>query len=444
MKTIIKSLLAVIVACVVCSSCANEPKKPNTNAIWLWGSHMKEAPIQEWAQKGFGHILLNEAAFEKWGEEAVYAFMDECEKIGLTGAITHKRPGKETYETDYPMPTHNEAIELVLKLLTDAEWGVIKSVDEIGAVGHRFAHGGKFQSSQVLTEAEMEYLESIVPINPLHGPPAIKGVYACRAVLADKPHVGVFDTSFYSTLEPKAYMYALPYEWYEKYGIRKYGFHGTSHRYVGAKAAEYLGKDIKDLKIITCHIGSGSSVTAIDGGIAVDTSMGFTPQDGLPMGTRCGAIDPSLVTYVMKQSGMTPDEMDNAMNKKSGLEGVSGVSSDCRDIEVAAEQGDEKAKLVLDMYFYQLQKFVGSYTAAMNGLDVMVFTAGIGENSANVREGVCEGLGYFGVEIDKEKNKLRGLDVNDITGPNSKVKVLVVATNEELMIARDTVRLLGL
>ena len=201
-----------------------------------------------------------------------------CEQIGPAGNITHKRPGQATYAESYPMPTHHEAIELVLKLLTDAEWGVIKSVDEIGAVGHRFAHGGKFKSSQVLTDAEMEYLESIVPINPLHGPPAIKGVNACRALMPNTPHVGVFDTSFYSTLEPKAYMYALPYEWYEKYGIRKYGFHGTSHRYVAAKAAEYLGKDIKDLKIITCHIGSGSSITAIDGGKAVDTSMGFTPH----------------------------------------------------------------------------------------------------------------------------------------------------------------------
>ena len=362
-----------------------------------------------------------------------------CEQIGPAGNITHKRPDQATYAESYPMPTHNEAIELVLKLLTDAEWGVIKSVDEIGAVGHRFAHGGKFKSSQVLTDAEMEYLESIVPINPLHGPPAIKGVYACRAVLADKPHIGVFDTSFYSTLEPKAYMYALPYEWYEKYGIRKYGFHGTSHRYVGAKAAEYLGKDIKDLKIITCHIGSGSSVTAIDGGIAVDTSMGFTPQDGLPMGTRCGAIDPSLVTYIMKQTGMSPDEMDNAMNKKSGLLGVSGVSNDGREVWTAADAGNERAKLAMDLMARGAIKLIGTYTSEMNGLDVLVFTAGVGENDRRTREMVAGNLSFFGIDFDAEKNMTAPHgDILEISKPGSKVKVLVIPTDEEYMIACDT------
>ena len=362
-----------------------------------------------------------------------------CEQIGPAGNITHKRPGKATYAESYPMPTHNEAIELVLKLLTDAEWGVIESVDEIGAVGHRFAHGGKLQSSQVLTEAEMEYLESIVPINPLHGPPAIKGVKACRAVLANQPHVGVFDTSFYSTLEPKAYMYALPYEWYEKYGIRKYGFHGTSHRYVGAKAAEYLGKDIKDLKIITCHIGSGSSVTAIDGGIAVDTSMGFTPQDGLPMGTRCGAIDPSLVTYIMKQTGMTPDEIDNAMNKKSGLLGVSGVSNDGREVWAAADAGNERAQLAMDLMARGCLKLIGTYTAEMNGLDVLVFTAGVGENDRRTREMIAGNLSFFGIDFDAEKNaNAPHGDILEISKPDSKVKVLVIPTDEEYMIACDT------
>ena len=362
-----------------------------------------------------------------------------CEQIGPAGNITHKRPGKATFAESYPMPTHNEAIELVLKLLTDAEWGVIESVDEIGAVGHRFAHGGKFQSSQVLTEAEMEYLESIVPINPLHGPPAIKGVKACRAVLANQPHVGVFDTSFYSTLEPKAYMYALPYEWYEKYGIRKYGFHGTSHRYVAAKAAEYLGKDIKDLKIITCHIGSGSSVTAVDGGIAVDTSMGFTPQDGLPMGTRCGAIDPSLVTYIMKQSGMTSDEIDNAMNKKSGLLGVSGVSNDGREVWAAADAGNERAQLAMDLMARGCLKLIGTYTAEMNGLDVLVFTAGVGENDRRTREMVAGNLSFFGVDFDTEKNaNAPHGDILEISKPDSKVKVLVIPTDEEYMIACDT------
>ena len=365
-----------------------------------------------------------------------------CEQIGPAGNITHKRPGKPTYAESHPMPTHNEAIDLVLKLLTDAEWGVIKSVDEIGAVGHRFAHGGKFKSSQVLTEAEMAYLESIVPINPLHGPPAIKGVAACRAVLPNKPHVGVFDTSFYSTLEPKMYMYALPYEWYEKYGIRKYGFHGTSHRYVAAKAAEYVGKPIEDLKIITCHIGSGSSITAVDGGKAVDTSMGFTPQDGLPMGTRCGAIDPSLVTYIMKQSGMTPDEIDNAMNKKSGLLGVSGVSNDGRDVWTAADEGNERAQLAMDLMCQGAIKLIGSYTAEMNGLNVMVFTAGVGENDRRSREKIAGNLSYLGIQLDKEKNLTAPHgDILEISTPDSPVKVLVIPTDEEYMIACDTEKL---
>ena len=362
-----------------------------------------------------------------------------CEQIGPAGNITHKRPGKATYAESYPMPTHNEAIELVLKLLTDAEWGVIKSVDEIGAVGHRFAHGGKFQSSQVLTEAEMEYLESIVPINPLHGPPAIKGVNACRALMPNQPHVGVFDTSFYSTLEPKMYMYSLPYEWYEKYGIRKYGFHGTSHRYVAAKAADFLGKDIKDLKIITCHIGSGSSITAIDGGKAVDTSMGFTPQDGLPMGTRCGAIDPSLVTYIMKQTGMTCDEMDAAMTKKSGILGVSGVSNDCRDVWAAAEQGNERAQLALDLMCQGAIKLIGTYTAEMNGVDVIVFTAGVGENERRTRAKIAGNLSFFGVDFDAEKNATAPHgDILEISKPDSRTKVLVIPTDEEYMIACDT------
>ena len=365
-----------------------------------------------------------------------------CEQIGPAGNITHKRPGQPTYAENHPMPTHNEAIDLVLKLLTDAEWGVIKSVDEIGAVGHRFAHGGKFKSSQVLTEAEMAYLESIVPINPLHGPPAIKGVAACRAVLPNKPHVGVFDTSFYSSLEPKMYMYALPYEWYEKYGIRKYGFHGTSHRYVAAKAAEYVGKPIEDLNIITCHIGSGSSITAVKGGKAVDTSMGFTPQDGLPMGTRCGAIDPSLVTYIMKQSGMTPDEIDNAMNKKSGLLGVSGISNDGRDVWKAADEGNERAKLAMELMCQGAIKLIGSYTAEMNGLDVMVFTAGVGENDRRTREMIAGNLSYLGIKFDADKNmNAPHGDILEISTPDSPVKVLVIPTDEEFMIACDTEKL---
>ncbi|MGN1445088.1 MAG: acetate kinase [Eubacteriales bacterium] len=367
-----------------------------------------------------------------------------CEKIGLSGAITHKRPGKPNYSTDYPMPTHDEAIALVLKLLTDPELGVIDSVDEISAVGHRFAHGGKFTSSRLLGDEEMNYLESIVPINPLHGPPAIKGVNACRKLMADKPMVGVFDTSFYATLEPKAYVYALPYEWYETYGVRRYGFHGTSHRYVSAEAARFLGKPLDELKIITCHIGSGSSISAVKYGQAVDTSMGFTPQEGLPMGTRCGSIDPSVITYIMKKTGMTPDEMDNAMNKKSGLLGVSGVSNDAREVWAAADEGNARAKLAMEIMCQGAKKLIGSYTAEMNGLDVLVFTAGLGENDRRARELIASDLDFLGIRLDKEKNNTIKHGENAvISTDDSPVKILVIPTDEEFMIAADTQKLVS-
>ena len=367
-----------------------------------------------------------------------------CEKIGLSGAITHKRPGKPNYSTDYPMPTHDEAIALVLKLLTDPELGVIDSVDEISAVGHRFAHGGKFTSSRLLGDEEMNYLESIVPINPLHGPPAIKGVNACRKLMADKPMVGVFDTSFYATLEPKAYVYALPYEWYETYGVRRYGFHGTSHRYVSAEAARFLGKPLDELKIITCHIGSGSSISAVKYGQAVDTSMGFTPQEGLPMGTRCGSIDPSVITYIMKKTGMTPDEMDNAMNKKSGLLGVSGVSNDAREVWAAADEGNARAKLAMEIMCQGAKKLIGSYTAEMNGLDVLVFTAGLGENDRRARELIASDLDFLGIRLDKEKNNTIKHGENAvISADDSPVKILVIPTDEEFMIAADTQKLVS-
>ena len=364
-----------------------------------------------------------------------------CEKIGLSGAVTHKRPGKATYSADYPMPTHDEAIALVLRLLTDPEWGVIDSVDEITAVGHRFAHGGKFTSSRMLGEEEMKYLESIVPINPLHGPPAIKGVNACRKLMGNTPMVGVFDTSFYATLEPKAYVYALPYEWFEQYGIRRYGFHGTSHRYVSAEAARFVGKPLEQLKIVTCHIGSGSSISAVRYGEAVDTSMGFTPQEGLPMGTRCGSIDPSIVTYMMKKTGMTPDEMDTALNKKSGLLGVSGVSSDKRDVEEAAEHGNVRAQLASDMLNYQIKKTIGSYIAAMGGVDAIVFTGGIGEHDADSRAKICHHMDWLGIRIDTDKNRdahKQKEDVVEVTAWGARVRTLIIETNEELMIARDT------
>ena len=365
-----------------------------------------------------------------------------CEKIGLSGIITHKRPGADPYKAEHPMPSHNEALALVLQLLTDKDLGVIESTDEIAAVGHRFAHGGKFDSSRLLDDETIAYLESIVPLNPLHGPPALKGVAACRALMASKPQVGVFDTSFYSGFEKKVYMYPLPYEWYEKYGVRRYGFHGTSHRFVSREAAEWLGLDYENCKIISCHIGSGSSITAIKNGKAVDTTMGFTPQEGVPMGTRCGSIDPSIIPYMMKKTGMTPDEIDDAMNKKSGMLGLSGVSSDAREIWEAADAGNERAKLSMDVLTYRIKKIVGSYAAALNGVDVIVFTAGLGENDRDVRRMACEEMEYLGVEFDAEINATcpRG-ERAVLTTPGSRVKVVVIPTDEEYMIAGDTYRL---
>lgn len=365
-----------------------------------------------------------------------------CEKIGLTGAITHKRPGKENYSEDYPMPTHNEAIALVLKLLTDPELGVIKSVDEISAVGHRFAHGGKLSRSCILTEEELKYIESIIPINPLHGPPALKGVSACMALMSNIPHIGVFDTSFYSNFDEKSYIYPVPYEWYEKYGVRRYGFHGTSHRFVSNKACEFLGLDITKTKIVSCHIGSGSSITAVDCGRAVDTSMGFTPQEGLPMGTRSGSIDPSIVEYVCKQSGMSVSEVNDALNKKSGLLGVSGISNDARDVWEAAAKGDKRAALAMNILAHYAKKIIGSYAAEMNGMDVLIFTAGLGENDRQMRELVGTNMEFLGIKFDKEANMNgpRGENLV-ISAPDSKVKVVVIPTDEEFMIASDTYEL---
>ena len=362
-----------------------------------------------------------------------------CEKIGLTGAITHKRPGKENYEIDYPMPTHNEAIALVLKLLTDPELGVIASIDEISAVGHRFAHGGKLTKSCVLGEDEIKYIESIIPINPLHGPPALKGVAACKAIMSNIPHVGVFDTSFYSGFDKKSYVYPLPYEWYEKYGVRRYGFHGTSHRFVSAKACEFLGLDYNKTKIVSCHIGSGSSITAVDCGKAVDTSMGFTPQEGLPMGTRCGTIDPSIVAYVCEQSGMSVAEVNDALNKKSGLLGVSGVSNDARYVWAAANEGNERAQLAIDLLVHNAKKIIGSYVAEMNGIDVLIFTAGLGENDRKTRQLIGDNMEYLGIKMDENANMNgRGGENLVISAPDSKVKVVVIPTDEEYMIASDT------
>ena len=363
-----------------------------------------------------------------------------CERIGIDGVITHKRPGKEDYKSEANLPDHKAAIELVLKLLCDSELGVIGSVDEIGAVGHRFAHGGEIRKSSVLGEEELKYLESIVEINPLHGPPAISGFKACKSVMPNIKHVGVFDTSYYSSMEEKAYIYPIPYELYEKYKIRRYGFHGTSHRFVCAKAAELIGK--KDAKIITCHLGNGSSITATMNGKAIDTSMGFTPQEGVPMGTRSGTIDPTVVSYIMKKEGLSPEEVEKLLNSKSGLLGVSGISSDCRDITEAQEAGNKRAALAMDILVHYIKKIIGSYVAEMNGVDALVFTAGIGENDRNVRARVCREMSYLGIEIDEELNATceRGTDV-ELTKPGAKVRTFVLPTNEEYMIALDTLNL---
>ena len=363
-----------------------------------------------------------------------------CERIGIDGVITHKRPGKEDYKSEANLPDHKAAIELVLSLLCDAELGVISGVDEIGAVGHRFAHGGEIRKSSILGEEELKYLESIVEINPLHGPPAISGFKACKSVMPNIKHVGVFDTSYYSSMEEKAYIYPIPYELYEKYKIRRYGFHGTSHRFVCAKAAELIGK--KDAKIITCHLGNGSSITASVNGKAIDTSMGFTPQEGVPMGTRSGSIDPTVVSYIMKKEGLTPDEVEKLLNSKSGLLGVSGISSDCRDITEAQNAGDKRAALAMDILVHYIKKIIGSYIAEMNGIDALVFTAGIGENDRNVRARVCREMSYLGIEIDEDVNMNceRGVDV-ELTKKGAKVRTFVLPTNEEYMIALDTFNL---
>lgn len=364
-----------------------------------------------------------------------------CERIGVGGAITHKRSGKEDYSAEYDMPTHDEAISLVLELLVSDEYGVIKSVCEIDAVGHRIAHGGeKLKKSCVIGDEELEYLEGIVPINPLHGPPAIKGIRACKKLMKGTKQIGVFDTSFYSDIEDFRYIYAIPYEYYEKYQVRRYGFHGTSHRFVAAKAAEMLGKPIEELKIVTCHLGNGSSITATKNGTAIDTSMGFTPQEGVPMGTRSGTIDPTVMPYIMKAEGLSAEEAEDILNRKSGLLGVSGVSSDCRDIFDAADKGNYRAKLSLKMLANSIKKYIGSYVAEMDGIDALVFTAGIGENNSQIRSKVCADMDFFGIKIDEEKNKERGKSI-DVSAAGARVKTLVIPTNEEYMIALDTAKL---
>ncbi len=365
-----------------------------------------------------------------------------CERIGIDGKFTYKPEGKQAVkEADVAMPTHSEAIKAVLDALVDKDNGVIGSMKEIDAVGHRVVHGGeKFAKSVLITEEVMAAIEECNPLAPLHNPANIIGIKACQALMPGTPMVAVFDTAFHQTMPPVAYTYALPYEYYEKDKVRRYGFHGTSHKYVAQRAAAMLGKPIEELKLISCHLGNGSSVTAVDGGKSVDTSMGFTPLAGVPMGTRSGDLDAGILQYEMNKRGMGIDEMLNVLNKKSGVEGLSCVSSDFRDLEAAAGKGDAKAALAQEKFAYEVRKYVGAYAAAMGGVDAIVFTAGVGENDKAIRSMVCQGLEYMGVKLDAAANDVRGKETV-ISAADSKVKVLLIPTNEELMIAMDTAEL---
>ena len=365
-----------------------------------------------------------------------------CERIGLDGRLTHKVPatGKKV-EKDIPMPTHKEAIEAVMAILVDHEDGVIKSVDEIDAVGHRVLHGGEKLYDPILIDDEvLKAIEDCIPLGPLHNPANLMGIRGCMAVMPGVPMVAVFDTGWGMAMEKSHYMYALPYEAYENYKVRRYGFHGTSHRYVTGRALELLGNP--NAKVITCHLGNGSSVSCSKAGKCVDTSMGLTPLEGLPMGTRCGSIDPAIMPFLMDKTGMTAKEMDTYMNKKSGMLGISGISSDFRDLGAAAEKGDERAKLALDMFVYAVKKYIGSYAAALNGADAIVFTAGVGENDREVRRDILKDMEYMGIVADFDYNMTcpRGEEVC-ISKPESKVKIFVIPTDEEMTIARDTARL---
>lgn len=367
-----------------------------------------------------------------------------CERIGIEGSkLTHKANGKELEKVE-AMPTHNEAVALVLSALTDKEYGVIASMDEIDAVGHRVvASAETFKRTTLVTPEALESLKEIEDMAPLHNPAALIGVNACLAAMPNKPMGLVFDTGFHFTMPEHAYMYAIDYDHYEKYKIRRYGYHGTSHKFVSQEAAKFLGKKPEDLKIITCHLGNGSSITAVDGGKCIDTSMGFTPLAGVPMGTRTGDIDFGAAEYVAKKEGWDIATTLTYLNKKCGMAGLSGVSSDFRDLTKASAEGNHRAKLALDVFNYNCKKYVGAYAAAMNGVDCIVFTAGVGENTPFVRQSICENMQYLGLEIDLAKNaeKNNG-EIRDITGANSKVKVLIIPTNEELVIARETVELL--
>ena len=366
-----------------------------------------------------------------------------CERIGIDGRLTYQPAGGEKEKTDLAMPTHEEAIQYVINALTNEKTGVVKSLDEIGAVGHRVVHGGeKFASSAIITEEMKKAVEECNELAPLHNPANLIGIAACEKLMPGTPIVGVFDTAFHQTMPQKAYMYGLPYEYYEKYKVRRYGFHGTSHSFVSKRAAEILGVPYDQTKTIVCHLGNGSSVSAVLNGKSIDTSMGLTPLEGLVMGTRSGDIDPAILEFIAKKENLDIDGLMDVVNKKSGVYGLSGnLSSDFRDLWDAADAGNEKAKVALEVFAYRVAKYVGAYVAAMNGVDNIVFTAGIGENDHGVRELVLGYLGYLGIEIDEEANNTRGQEIM-ISKPGSKVNVLVIPTNEELAIARETVALL--
>ena len=363
-----------------------------------------------------------------------------CERIYIDGRLTHNANGKKIVK-DIPMPTHSEAIQAVLAILVDPVDGVIKSTDEIDAVGHRVLHGGmEFFDSCIINDEVIAAIEKCIPLGPLHNPANLMGIRACQAVMPNTPQVAVFDTAFHMTMPPKAYRYAIPTEYYENDSIRRYGFHSTSHKYVTKRAIELMGR--KDIKLVNCHLGNGSSLSAVKDGKCQDTSMGLTPLAGVPMGTRSGDIDPAVVQFVMNKYGMSADECLNMLNKKSGVLALSGVSSDFRDIENGAEEGNENCALALDKFAYEVRKYIGSYAAALGGLDCLVFTAGVGENSASMRARICEGLEFLGVKLDPEKNNTRGKEAI-ISADDSKVTVWVIPTNEELMIAQDTAALVN-
>ena len=364
-----------------------------------------------------------------------------CERIGIDGMLTYQPEGGEKEKSEIAMPTHTEAINAVLAALTNEKSGVIKSLSEVGAVGHRVVHGGeKFTSSCLINDESMKAIEECNDLAPLHNPANLIGIRACQELMPGVPMVAVFDTAFHQTMPDVAYTYGIPYEYYEKYKVRRYGFHGTSHSYVSKRTAEIVGKPYDQMKIIVCHLGNGASISAVNCGKSVDTSMGLTPLEGLVMGTRSGDLDPAIIDFVGKKEGLSLDEMNEVLNKKSGMLGISGVSSDGRDLEAAAETGNKRAQLALDVFDYRVIKYIGAYAAAMNGVDAIAFTAGIGENNIKMRKDVCSSLTYLGVKLDEEKNTVRG-EERIISADDSKVQVLLVPTNEELAIARETLAL---